>query len=524
MKLSIRVKLLCSFMFVLLLLIAVGYISLSSMERMGNSAKNIDQNIMPNVNALSDLTAETLNVQRLVLRIASEPSKEKLADLEGEVNTAVSNIAELKSEYESLPTTPEQLKIYNLFTSLWDRYLAQIPPIVESAKKDDAAKTLELVDPTVQTGREMREHLKQLVAIQTDEAKATTNEAIELYRSGQINIIVIGIVAVIIALGMALLISANISRPIREIVELTGKVSKGDLREKARVKGKDETAQLSVSVNEMIDQLRELIGHTMASSQNVAAAAQQIAASTEEIASGSNTQASSAQTINELFRELSRAIDAVAGNAEEASLLSGQTKESAQAGMLVVQTSIEGMNRLSEQMALLQKDSEKIGEILELIDEIADQTNLLALNAAIEAARAGEQGRGFAVVADEVRKLAERSGGATKQIGVIVRGMQQNTNLCVSTAEEAVNMAQRTGEALQDIMGKSNETAQQVAEIAAASEEQAAQAGEVLNAIDTIASVSEEAAAAAEETASSSQSLAELAEDLNESVSLFKLQ
>jgi methyl-accepting chemotaxis protein len=174
-------------------------------------------------------------------------------------------------------------------------------------------------------------------------------------------------------------------------------------------------------------------------------------------------------------------------------------------------------------MKLLETESNRIGEIVEVIDEISDQTNLLALNAAIEAARAGEQGRGFAVVAEEVRRLAVRSSEATKQIAQIIRGIQENTEKSVLVVAEGVSQSKLTSHAFEEIVKKVNATSNKVTEIAAASEEQAAQAYEVLNAIESVAATSEEAAAAAEETAATSQQLAKMAEELHNSVALFKI-
>jgi methyl-accepting chemotaxis protein len=217
------------------------------------------------------------------------------------------------------------------------------------------------------------------------------------------------------------------------------------------------------------------------------------------------------------------AINSVASSAEEASELSNKTVGIAQDGGEIVRSSIGGMNLVNQQMLRLQEDSNKIGEIIEVIDDIADQTNLLALNAAIEAARAGDQGRGFAVVADEVRKLAERSSEATKQITSIIKGIQDNTQQSVKAVEQGVISSQKSGKAFENIISMVNDSANKVTEIAAASEEQAAQSSEVMSSIESISAAAEEAAASSEETASTAQSLAQLAEELNNSVSIFKI-
>ena len=175
----------------------------------------------------------------------------------------------------------------------------------------------------------------------------------------------------------------------------------GDLTVQGDYNAKDEIGQLNRSFNGMLAAFKDTVSRILAAA-GVSASAQQISASTEEIASGSNSQAQSAQTMNELFKELSTAIDSVARSAEFASELSNKTMELAEEGSTVVNTSIHGMNVLNQQMSSLEEDSNKIGEIIEVIDDIAEQTNLLALNAAIEAARAGDQGR-------ELRRGGRRS-------------------------------------------------------------------------------------------------------------------
>ncbi|WP_158289704.1 methyl-accepting chemotaxis protein [Paenibacillus flagellatus] len=299
--------------------------------------------------------------------------------------------------------------------------------------------------------------------------------------------------------------------------------NEGDLTVRLPVTSRDEIGEVAGSFNSMLGNYQSFIRDIMTSAHNVLETTQQISSASKEIAGGSHSQAKSAERLNDLFRELTAAIESVAKHADHAAGVSGQTTAVAEQGGQVILDSIREMNRLNEQVALLERDSEQIGAIIEVIDDIAEQTNLLALNAAIEAARAGEQGRGFAVVADEVRKLAERSGDATKQITDIIRGMQGNTKMSVNAVLAAVDRSEKSGEAFRSIVAMVRDTSQTVSEIAAATEEQAAQSNEVLASIESIAAASEQSAAASDQTADSTQRLSSMAQELNRMVSAFKV-
>lgn len=358
------------------------------------------------------------------------------------------------------------------------------------------------------------------IVVPMKEIKADTQQLLfYIIGAGVITLVLLGLIIV--------LLTNTIVRPLNRSVVVGESMALGDftqeLPEEYRLR-KDEIGVLSRVFHDITQSMTSMIGQVNMNASQVAAASQQISASAEELATGSSQQAHSVQTINELFKELSYAINAVASSATSAAELVSQTSDIATQGGTVVQQSIEGMNRVNRQVLKLEEDSARIGEIIEVIDDIAEQTNLLALNAAIEAARAGEQGRGFAVVADEVRKLAERSGEATKQIAGIIKGMQNNTTESVEAVEAGVITTEKTGESFNHIISMVSDSSNTVMEIAAASEEQAAQAAEVVTAIESISASAEETAASSEETASTAQSLAQLAEELNNMVAAFKIK
>ncbi|SEO32225.1 methyl-accepting chemotaxis protein [Paenibacillus sp. OV219] len=334
--------------------------------------------------------------------------------------------------------------------------------------------------------------------------------------------IITAIVVMLAALVLVYFSARALARPILYISEMVNVFAGGDLRPRLKVNSKDELGILADHINEMVDSLSSTIEQVTSASESVAASAQQITASTDEVARGSVSQADRSHNMAQVFESLESSIQLVASSAHSARKLSQEAVEIAREGTETISLSIDKMERANTQMELLESDSKKIGDIIEVIDGIAEQTNLLALNAAIEAARAGEQGRGFAVVADEVRKLAERSSEATKQIGAIIKNMQDNAARSVHAVGEGVAQFAQTQHSFDGIVTKVNDTYQMVGEITASSENQTKRASEMLIEIESVAAISEQAAAAAEETAAASHELATLAVRLQGSVDTFK--
>jgi methyl-accepting chemotaxis protein len=516
-------KLTAGFTALLLLLLVVGGLSILKMSNINTKVKEINNDWMPGVEAINNVNYLTEHVLTLTLKHTREQNNRDT--LEKERTIYLDLITNSLNDYEKTISLPEDRKNFDELVSKWLTYMdTNNKTIALSNANDTQAETVYLA-----AGQKlfdaMQNNLDALVKLNHDGAIQAGTDSAAIFTSSIWVISILGVVALLIGIAAALFFIQIISKPLIKVTDTLGKVAKGDLTvEPLNVKSRDEIALLSNSCNVMVSNLRKVIEGTLNSAQSVAAASQEISASTEEIASGSTSQANDAATMSELFKELSSAINSVARSAEQAAELSNRTMDIAKDGGKVIRTSIDGMNLVSDQMSKLEEDSNKIGDIIEVIDDIAQQTNLLALNAAIEAARAGEQGRGFAVVADEVRKLAERSSEATKQITVIIKGMQENTKQSVKSVEDGVASSKQTGEAFENIISMVNDSAQKVTEIAAASEQQAAQSSEVQVSIESISAATEESAASSEETASTAQSLAQLAEELNGTVSIFKIK
>lgn len=523
MRVSIRTKLFSSFFCIIILLVVLGIISILRMSSIQGRSTTISVNWLPSIVSVSQMKDELAEVRTQTYKIVFETKPEMREANKKTMTASMESLASLIKDYVTLVSSAAERINYDKTYAAINTYLAKVPEIINAGLSNNQDLGLELIGNAIDARKKATDALEEMIQINTSGAKTEVELAAKSSSSGRVIIIVIGLLAILIGIALALIISQGVAGSVAKLLSLMTKMASGDLRENVHIKSRDEFGTLAGTVNDMIASLRKLIGGTALSAQSVAAASEEISATTEQIASGSQSQAIAAQSMNELTQDLARAIDEVARNAEQALELSRQTKQGAEEGGKAVRDSSIGMAKLSEKMELLEQDSQKIGEIIEVIDEIAEQTNLLALNAAIEAARAGEQGRGFAVVADEVRKLAERSSDATKQIAHIIRGMQQNTVLSVQAVGEVASLSDKTGVIIENIVVLVNSATEQMTGIAAACEEQAAQSNEVLRSIESIAAASQESAAAAEETAASSQMLAKLADELNNSASTFKV-
>jgi len=524
LDLKTSVKLVSAFVIVSVILGIVGFYGLYNMGKLNSRLDDMYEIRLLPVNDTNDMQIlyQRIRVNMYTMHMAdSRQEKERHLAV---VNDLMDELDAMLKAYERDFAQAKHRELYNNAVNAWQAYRSSVGDVVQLTLDGRDEEFKAALAGEFNTIRETFDtSLQALIDFNLDSARRANEEADVQFAFARNITIAIIIGALIVSIGFGLFISQIIARPLGRVVELVDHVSEGDLRNTLELDRKDEIGQLARSVNEMVLKWRKVVSGILASANNLAAASEQISASTEEIATGSSNQANDAAKINELFKELTLSIQAVARSVEETSALAEQSKQIAQEGGKVIQSSIEGMNRVNEHMSRLEADSNKIGEIIEVIDDIADQTNLLALNAAIEAARAGDQGRGFAVVADEVRKLAERSGQATKEITAIIKGMQENTRLSVAAVAEGVTSSHKTGEAFEQIINMVNNAAARVAEIAAACEEQAAQSEEVLTAVDNITAATEEAAASSEETAATAQSLAQLADELNNAVSIFKI-
>lgn len=517
-------KLIASFLMVAFILLVVGVYGLFNLSKLNGSLGDMYNNQLLAVKPLLEFKSNFNETRNNVRKIYMTDAQGRAA-VEQETHNLMEQNKEYLEQFKQTKLSAESKKQLPEVEKAWAGYTALLEDFskLSSANNDTAMLDMINGDRMSSSRDTVIKAVGQLLDVNYREAEEAKVGGDALFRSSTTITSIAVAAAILLSILLGMFISSLISRPLQKLVEVVGKVANGDLTQASGIESLDEAGQLAKSVDSMVDGLRNTVSGIMENAQNLSASAQQISASSEELASGNASQANSAQAISELFRELSAAIHAVAVNTEQASELAERSMSIAQDGGEVIRNSMDSMAHVSNQMVKLEQDSQQIGSIIEVIEDIADQTNLLALNAAIEAARAGEQGRGFAVVADEVRKLAERSSEATKQITSIIKGMQGNTRESVTMVQESSRFSQKTGESFQQISSMVNNAGAKVSEIAAASEEQAAQASEVMQSVESISAATEEAAAASQEMASTAQTLASIAVEMQDSVAWFKL-
>ena len=370
----------------------------------------------------------------------------------------------------------------------------------------------------------------KLYDIQLERRDAESAQARSLQLISTVLALLVGIIA-------ALVITRQITRPIQETLAVVERIASGDLSHNIQVTRRDELGVLQQGIQRMGTTLRELISGIRDGVTQIANAAEELSAVTEQTSAGVNSQKIETDQVATAMHEMTATVQEVARNAEQASLAAADADGQARAGDKVVAEAIAQIERLAAEVARstdamthLQQESNKIGSVMDVIKAVAEQTNLLALNAAIEAARAGEAGRGFAVVADEVRGLAQRTQKSTEEIEGLVAGLQNGTqqvaavmNNSRSLTDSSVELTRKAGVSLENITRTVSNIQSMNQQIAAAAEEQSAVAEEISRSIINVRDVSEQTATASDETAKSSVELARLGSQLQQMVSHFRV-
>lgn len=354
--------------------------------------------------------------------------------------------------------------------------------------------------------------------------------------SALIQMAVLTVVALVIGLLAAFIISRQITLPLLQTVQLARRIAKGDLTVQAKSNRADELGDLQNAMQDMSQNLNTLVKGIGGGVTQISMSAEKLSAMSEQTSAGVRQQKSEVDQVATAMHEMASTVQEVARNTTDASAAATLAEEQARHGGAVVkQAALQiselsvAIEKLGGAMNVLTQDSDKIGKVIDVIKAVAEQTNLLALNAAIEAARAGEQGRGFAVVADEVRSLAQRTQDSTKEIEALILALQQGTQaaatLMVSSRErtlDTVELAQKAELAITEINQSIGTIQEMSLQISAAAEQQSAVADEINRSILSVRDVADQSATASEESARATIQLASLGQDLQKMTSHFR--
>jgi methyl-accepting chemotaxis protein len=531
MKLTIAAKLYALAAVVLVSFLCVGIIAYTSTTRLMGKTDRVLTSDVEQQNAamegIEQLGNAVHNFKNYLLR-KDEKFVTGFRESTAKINEAI-------KKYESLADNDREKAAVRKAYAGVIAYKSAIDRLVEAYGTTDDIREL---DRSIKgADKPVYQALKEMDGLADEALKAERLELGILAR----RILYLQLSVAVIASAMTLLIVLVTARGIiarlRDFSGVIDRVAGNDLTACCDIRDRDEIDAMGRKFNQMVDAMRGIISAIVQSAQQLAAASTQLRATAEQIATASEEVASQTNTVATAGEEMSSTSNDIARNCCMAADVSQQSIQSATSGAQVVSETINGMSviadrvrRTSGSIEALGTRSEQIGAIIGTIEDIADQTNLLALNAAIEAARAGEQGRGFAVVADEVRALAERTTKATKEIGGMIKAIQNDTGEAVKVMEEGVHevekgavSSQKSGQALEEILQRINEVAMQINQIATAAEEQFATTSEVAFNIQQITEVVHQTARGAEETSAAAAQLACQATDLQNLVGRFRL-
>ena len=521
-----------------LLMLVLGIFALAQMSRINDATETMATNSMPSIKALDKLTEASIRLRVLSYRLMlnrEADTQQKTIELLAMRNR---QIEEARAIYVKLIAAPEEQATYDQYLKLLDDYRSledRMKSLSNANKLDDLTA---LLNNDLQTNSDqMNVVLGKLVEINTQQLNDTKKMASDQYSTAFTMVVTLLIIATVLTLLFAWLLTNSITRPIASALRAAEEVAEGDLTRTITVDGTDEAGRLLSAMLKMQSKLRDTLQRISGSATQLASAAEELNAVTDESARGLLQQNNEIEQAATAVNEMTSAVEEVARNAVSTSEASKNATTSASDGRDLVQETVSAIERMSNDVqgtatliGNLADESRDIGKVLDVIRGLADQTNLLALNAAIEAARAGEAGRGFAVVADEVRALAHRTQQSTSEIERMIGSIQGGTEQAVDSmrssterAESTLSIAKGAGLALDTINNAVVEINERNLVIASAAEEQAQVAREVDRNLVNIRDLSTQSATGANQTSAASNELSRLAVDLNGMVARFRL-
>ncbi|WP_367084590.1 methyl-accepting chemotaxis protein [Pseudomonas sp. HOU2] len=535
-NLNIAPRAFLGFAFIALLVIVLGVFAVNRMTTIRQTSIDMETNQLPSVTYLGVVTENVLRLRILSFRILVNRDPAGLQEAQTRIGVLVDKVRSAQASYAALPAGSEELAQYKAFAATLENYLQAQNQMMELSRQDKVEEMRTLINTRIKDGTDqMGEQLNKLIAINAAGAKDASAQAGEHYDSAITGIVIVAVVAALATVLLALLLTRSIVTPLNRAVLAAQTIAGGNLSKTIEVDGKDEPARLLEALALMQTNLRKTIEQIAGSATQLGAAAEELSAVTEEASRGLQQQNDEIEQAATAVNEMTAAVEEVARNAVSTSEASNQSTQAAREGrdqvvktVDAIQTMTHDVQNTAQMIEGLAAQGRDIGKVLDVIRAIAEQTNLLALNAAIEAARAGEAGRGFAVVADEVRALAHRTAQSTQEIEKMVAGIQNGTGEAVSSMQQSnqrtqttLEMARAAGVALEQITQSIHQINERNLVIASASEEQAQVSREVDRNLVNIRDLATQSAAGANQTSAATHELSRLAVDLNAMVARF---
>ncbi|QZP31309.1 methyl-accepting chemotaxis protein [Pseudomonas sp. DR48] len=535
-NLNIAPRAFLGFAFIALLVIGLGVFAVSRMSIIRQASVDMESTQLPSVGYLGNLTENVLRLRILSFRVLVNRDASALQEAQTRIGALIDKVRTAQSSYAALPATPEEAALYKTFSTTLDNYMQAQSQMLELSRQDKLDELRALINTRIKDGTDqMGEQLNKLIALNNSDAKAASVVAGEHYSSAITGIVVVAVIAALLTVLLAWLLTRSIVTPLNRALQVAQTIAGGNLTTAIEIDGKDESARLLGALSEMQANLRKTIEQIAGSATQLGAAAEELSTVTQEASRGMQQQNNEIEQAATAVNEMTAAVEEVARNAVSTSEASNQSTQAAREGrdrvvetVNAIQTMTHDVQNTSLMIEGLATQGRDIGKVLDVIRAIAEQTNLLALNAAIEAARAGEAGRGFAVVADEVRALAHRTAQSTQEIEKMVAGIQNGTGEAVSSmaqsnqrTQSTLEMARAAGVALEQITQSIHLINERNLVIASASEEQAQVSREVDRNLVNIRDLATQSAAGANQTSAATHELSRLAVNLNAMVARF---
>ena len=535
-NLSIAPRAFLGFAFIALLVIVLGVFAVNRMNIIRQASLDMETNQLPSVGYLGNITENVLRMRILSFRVLVNRDPAALQDAQTRIGALVDKVHSAQASYAALPSQPEEAQLYKTFTVTLDSYMQAQEQMLELSRQNRLDDLRTLINTRIKDGTDqMGEQLNKLVALNTSYAKTASAEAGDNYSSAILGIVAAAVMAALMTILLAWLLTRSIVTPLNRALHAAQTIADGDLSKTIEADGQDEPGRLLGALSIMQASLRKTIEQIAGSATQLGAAAEELSAVTQDASRGLQQQNNEIEQAATAVNEMTAAVEEVARNAVSTSEASNQSTQAAREGrdrvvetVDAIQTMTHDVHTTSLMIEGLAAQGRDIGKVLDVIRAIAEQTNLLALNAAIEAARAGEAGRGFAVVADEVRALAHRTAQSTQEIEKMVAGIQNGTGEAVASMQQSnqrtqstLEMARAAGVALEQITQSIHLINERNLVIASASEEQAQVSREVDRNLVNIRDLATQSATGANQTSAASQDLSRLAVNLNALVSRF---